>query len=244
MVSTPSPQVHSFTKPELPIAFTKGDAAATKSGATITYGPYHNIAPSAAVDFVQNDQQRITVHFELERPVLRVLSLRRYAEVSHWGSNLNIQDEIQLKNDGPQLKGHFSRLQHQIINHQQLPLHGTLNSISLHLPPGISAPYYIDLIGNVSTSKFRPSPALPKAVSLKNKNQPPRWSVLDIKPRYPLLGGWNYTFTLGWDAPLGDSAKYDAKNDRYVLSVPFWTPIPGASVDEAEVTIILPEGAT
>jgi dolichyl-diphosphooligosaccharide---protein glycosyltransferase subunit 1 (ribophorin I) len=121
-------------------------------------------------------------------------------------------------------------------------MYGTMQSLTLHLPPGISSPYYYDLVGNVSTSKFRPSTPLSKAAPLRGL--PLEWSVLELKPRYPLLGGWNYSFTLGWDAPLGDSVKYDAKEDRYVLGVPFWTPVPGASVDMAEVKIILPEGAT
>lgn len=58
------------------------------------------------------------------------------------------------------------------------------------------------------------------------------------------MGGWNYSFTLGWDAPLADSASYDAKTGTYYVGIPVMTLIPGAVVDEAEVKIILPEGAT
>lgn len=241
--STPTPQVHSYTQPNGVSSFVKEDVAATKSGATVTYGPFHNIPVSTSSEFLEKYQQRVAVHFQLDHPVLRLLSLHRTAEVSHWGSNLNIQDDIHLKNDGAALKGQFSRLQHQLIAYQQLPMYGTLTTLTLHLPPGISEPYYYDLIGNVSTSSFRPA-ASHKTVSLKNLNKSPRYSVLELRPRYPLLGGWNYTFTLGWDAPLGDSVRYDAGEGRHVLSVPFWTPIPGASVDEATVTVILPEGAT
>ncbi|KAF8592190.1 oligosaccharyl transferase alpha subunit [Ramaria rubella] len=240
-IRTPSPQVHTYTQPSSLAAFTQEERSATKSGSTITYGPYNNIPASTTHDFLAT-QQRISIHYEIEIPVIRVLSLRRAAEVSHWGSNLNIQDNIHLKNDGAELKGHFSRLTHQFQVFQQRPLFGTLQTITLHLPPGISSPYYYDLIGNVSTSKFRPSPPISRSVSLKNA--PLRTSVLELKPRYPLLGGWNYSFTLGWDAPLGDSVRYDARRDRYILGVPFWTPVPGAPVDEVEVTIILPEGAT
>ncbi|KIJ57101.1 hypothetical protein M422DRAFT_773793 [Sphaerobolus stellatus SS14] len=243
-IRTPSTQVHSYTKPKVASALLKDDLAATKSGATITYGPFQNIPVSTASEFLKKTQQRVSVHYQIEHPVLRVLSLHRTAEVSHWGSNLNIQDEIHLKNDGPKLKGQFSRLTHQILAYQKLPTYGTLISLTLHLPPGISAPYYYDLIGNVSTSKFRPSPAHPKTVTLKHTPPTARSSVLEFKPRYPLLGGWNYTFTLGWDAPLADSVKFDSKSSRYILGVPFWTPISTASVDEAEVQVILPEGAT
>ena len=66
---------------------------------------------------------------------------------------------------------------------------------------------------------------------------------MEIRPRYPLLGGWNYTYTLGWDAPLGDSATFDKSTGKYIVGVPFMTPIPGAAVDEASFTVVLPEGA-
>ncbi|KAF8524598.1 oligosaccharyl transferase alpha subunit [Hysterangium stoloniferum] len=241
-VRTPTPQIHDYSQPTALPSFTEEEKSASKSGSTITYGPYSNIPPSANSEFSKTTQQRISIHYEIDRPVLRVLSLNRIAEVSHWGSNLNIQDEIHLKNDGAKLKGQFSRLLHQVQSFQKRPMYGTLTGLRLHLPAGISDPYFIDLNGNVSTSSFRPSPSSPKSVSLKN--QPVQFSILELKPRYPIVGGWSYNFTLGWDAPLGDSVKYDAKRDRYVLGVPFWTPIPGASVDEAEVTVILPEGAT
>ncbi|KAF8476511.1 oligosaccharyl transferase alpha subunit [Gautieria morchelliformis] len=239
-IRSPTSKIHNYTEPPNLSQFTKDEPSASKSSATITYGPYNSIPVSTTPDFLST-QQRISIHYEIERAVLRVLSLHRTAEVSHWGSNLNIQDEIHLKNDGAQLKGQFSRLSYQIQAFQQLPMFGTMQSLTLHLPSGISSPYYYDLVGNVSTSKFRPSTP-PKAAPLKGS--PPQWSVLELKPRYPLLGGWNYSFTLGWDAPLGDSVKYDAEADRYVLGVPFWTPVPGASVDMAEVKIVLPEGAT
>lgn len=58
------------------------------------------------------------------------------------------------------------------------------------------------------------------------------------------MGGWNYSFTLGWDAPLEDSASYDKSTGRYIVEVPIMTPVPGAVVNEEVLTVILPEGAT
>jgi oligosaccharyltransferase complex subunit alpha (ribophorin I) len=58
------------------------------------------------------------------------------------------------------------------------------------------------------------------------------------------MGGWNYSFTLGWDSPLQDSANWDAKNGRYIVGVPIMTQIPSAVMNDAEVKVILPEGAT
>lgn len=73
----------------------------TKSGATITYGPYKDIHASANEQFATEKQQRIAVHYAYDHPVLEITKLERAAEISHWGANLNIQDNIQLHNSGP-----------------------------------------------------------------------------------------------------------------------------------------------
>lgn len=136
------------------------------------------------------------------------------------------------------LKGHFSRLEHQTQNFYKRPAPHVLPALTLHLPPGISNTYYYDLVGNVSTSRLRVAPAAPKG--LRNN----RFSILELRPRYPLFGGWNYSFTLGWDASLSDSTVYDKSTGKYIVEIPVMTAIPGAAVNHAEVSIILPEGAT
>jgi len=138
----------------------------------------------------------------------------------------------------PRLKGHFSRLEHQTQAFYKRAAPHVLPALTLHLPSGIRNTYYYDTIGNVSTSRLRVAPSVPK-----NK-QGTQFSVLEFKPRYPILGGWNYSFTLGWDSPLADSASYDKSTGRYIVEVPIMTPILGAVVDNEELTVILPEGAT
>ena len=138
----------------------------------------------------------------------------------------------------PSLKGHFSRLEYQSQAYFGRPQPHTIPQLVLHLPPGIHSTYYYDLVGNVSTSHLRTTPSAPKGVESN------RYSALDLRPRYPIMGGWNYSFTLGWDSPLEDYAGYDKKTGKYVVGVPIMTIIPGAVVDEAEVKIVLPEGAT
>lgn len=136
------------------------------------------------------------------------------------------------------LKGHFSRLDHQTQAFYKRQAPHVLPALTLHLPAGVRNTYYYDLIGNVSTSRLRVAPSVPK-----NK-QGTSFSVLEMKPRYPLLGGWNYTFTLGWDSPLADLASYDKSTGRYYVEVPIMTPILGAVVNNEELKIVLPEGAT
>jgi len=236
-VRAPSPRITSYTTPEGLDVFTT-DNIATKSGATITYGPFNNIPPSASAAFIKERQKPILIHYFFAAPVVEITSLKRSAEISHWGANLNIQNDIALRNAGPELKGHFSRLVHQSQSYyNRIPPH-IIPSLTFHLPPGIHSAYYYDLNGNVSTSRLRTAPSVPKAVD----NQ--QYSTLELRPRYPLMGGWNYSFTIGWDSPLADSAGYDASSGRYVIGIPVQTVIPGAVVNEAEVKITLPEGAT
>ncbi|EDR12406.1 oligosaccharyl transferase alpha subunit [Laccaria bicolor S238N-H82] len=232
-----TPRLLSHTTPENVEAFTN-DAPVTTSGATIVYGPYNDIPSSTTHAFISEHQQPITVHYHHEQPVLEVSRLKRVVEISHWGSNLNTQDDIFLHNAGPALKGHFSRLDHQTQSYFKRPAPHVLSALTLHLPAGIRNTYYYDLIGNVSTSKLRAAASVPK------NQQGSQFSILELKPRYPLLGGWNYSFTLGWDAPLEDSASYDRHDGKYIVEVPILTPIPGAVVSDAELVVILPEGAS
>ncbi|KAI9001442.1 oligosaccharyl transferase alpha subunit [Trametes punicea] len=235
-IRSPNPQVNSYTDPEN-IEFT-GDSVVTKSGSTITYGPFHNIPPSATQDFVDTKQRQITVHYGYDLPVLEVTKLERAAEISHWGANLNVENKIHLHNAGPRLKGHFSRLEHQTQSYFGRSAPHVLSGVNLMLPPGIHSTYYYDLIGNVSTSRLRTVPSVPKGTSSNS------YSLLELRPRYPVMGGWNYSFTLGWDSPLHDYAGYDSATGKYIVGIPLITVIPTAVVDEAEFKIILPEGAT
>lgn len=90
----------SFTTPKDVQDFTL-DPPASQSGATVTYGPFNNIPRSTDENFIAEHQQPVTIHYFHEQPVLEVLKLIRSAEISHWGANLNIQDNIQLHNAGP-----------------------------------------------------------------------------------------------------------------------------------------------
>lgn len=56
------------------------------------------------------------------------------------------------------------------------------------------------------------------------------------------MGGWNYTFTIGYDAVLEDFVK--RRNGDFVLAVPFLTEIKEVAIDDVTLSIRLPEGAT
>ena len=97
---SPSPTIQYYTEPEGIESFTL-EAPVTKSGAVLTYGPYNDFPASANQEFVESVQKHIAVQYAYDVPVLEITKLERAAEISHWGANLNIQDNIWLHNAGP-----------------------------------------------------------------------------------------------------------------------------------------------
>jgi oligosaccharyltransferase complex subunit alpha (ribophorin I) len=154
------------------------------------------------------------------------------------------RDHIVLTLSCSSLKGHFSRIEHQMATHMKKDNSHVLSNMVMHLPPGARDAYFVDQAGNVSTSKFRPAPPSPAHISTSPHLLPgSRASVLDLKPRYPVLGGWNYSFSVGWNVKLLDGWMKSQGSD-YSLQIPFMTPITDVAVDKAIVQIILPEGAS
>ncbi|WRT64738.1 uncharacterized protein IL334_001672 [Kwoniella shivajii] len=245
-IRAPHPSILSASS--VPETYTR-DNTLTKSGGTITLGPFHSLPPTLISNGGSQkkvEQHPFSVHYETKDPVIGIRTLKRAAEVSHWGANLNIQDEIDLVNEGPKLKGHFSRLAHQQSKfHAHVPAQ-ILTELTLKLPPTSHSTYYYDTIGNVSTSHFRQGSTPATKKQPKGVKTSPRIvdGTLELKPRYPLLGGWNYSFTIGWDTPLGDVLKTDEKDGKRILAVPFITALKDVVVDQAELLVILPEGAS
>lgn len=227
----PSAYTTSRQKTEVKFAFSNipdytrlpgsGDIAEfpVKQGAKLTYGPFDEKA-AGAVEPVQ-------VRFEFNRPVNHVAELERDVEVSHWGGNVAFEERYTWIQGGANLTNLFSRVKYQ---HFRLPTWHILREMRFPLRVGSSDPYYTDVIGNISTSHFR-----------SNKRE----ALLEIKPRYPLFGGWKFPFTIGWNS---DAQNFLRKTETggYVLNVPFLEgpkQAEGVEYEQVQVRVILPEGA-
>lgn len=126
------------------------------------------------------------------------------------------------------MKGHFSRVTWATTSYYN-PATSAIKGLVFNLPPGTKDPYFTDEIGNVSTSRFRSN--------FREAN-------LELKPRYPIFGGWNYSFVTGWNNELSTFLR-KGKGSEYVLKVPFLEgPREIITYTTIDVTIILPEGAT
>ena len=204
----------------------KSGADPSRKGSTYTYGPYETakIAPGT--------EHPITVRYEFTKPVITAHLLERDVEVSHWGGNLASEERFWLRHNGSQLANQFSRVEWTFTSYQNAPS-SALRDIPFPLQPGSMDPYYIDDIGNVSTSHFRAGNGKTAA-------------NLELKPRYPLFGGWNYSFRVGWNNDLAGFLRQATGVDSYVLKVPFLQgpKIPeGIQYERVVVRVVLPEGA-
>ena len=134
-----------------------------------------------------------------------------------------------MTNAGAKLKDNFSRQMWAAKSYYNHPT-AAVKQLSYPLHSGTSDVYYTDEIGNVTTSRFRSNL---------------REAHLELKPRFPLMGGWNYTFTVGWNNDLGRYLKQKITGgEDYVLKVPFMQgPSEYITYEHFELRVILPEGA-
>ncbi|GAA6017787.1 hypothetical protein JCM11491_004619 [Sporobolomyces phaffii] len=242
-VKTPTPRVLSAREPDgFSVAHAQGSAMVTFT----SKGSVANLPPQFAA-----------LHYQQPEAVGSIRTLDRIVEISHWGSNMAIQDNIDLANVGPSLEGHFARIDHQKATMMRRQNNLAITSLSISLPPNAHAAYYYDAVGNISTSRFRPStsPSLSASAGIlpSQKKRPsaakPGPALLELTPRYPLLGGWNFSFTIGYDLPLQDWLKVRSSSPsskggaKYVAAVPFLTPIKDIAVDNVRLEIRLPERA-
>ncbi|UJR22106.1 hypothetical protein I4U23_025171 [Adineta vaga] len=185
-----------------------------KSEQTITYGPYENIAASTS--------NELSLHFENNNPFLTVSNLKRWIEISHWG-NIAVEETIDIYHSGAKLKGSFSRLDFQ----RRQDSFSAVKTFKTSLPASARDIYYRDEIGNVSTSHVR---------EMQDQVE------VEIRPRFPLYGGWKTHYILGYNVP---SYQYlYNKGNQYVLKMRLIDHVYDEQLlEQVTVKIVLPEHA-
>jgi len=144
-------------------------------------------------------------------------------EVSHWG-NIAFEETIDIAHTGSKLKGRFSRLDYQ----RGLTSKSAVSDFKTHLPLSAKDIYYRDEIGNISSSHVR---KISGAIEV------------EIKPRFPLFGGWKTHYVIGYNTPSSDFLLKSGGN--FVLQTRLVDHIYANQViDKATVKIVLPEGSS
>ncbi|CAH2102917.1 unnamed protein product [Euphydryas editha] len=196
-------------------SFTKVKPFSQQDG-TIVYGTYANIAPFS--------EKELNVHYKNNSPFLTVTRLERLIEVSHWG-NIAVEEIIEIEHTGAKLKGPFSRYDYQ-QDHHSGP--ASVRSYKTLLPASASDVYYRDTNGNISTSNMKV-----KKDSVE----------LDLRPRYPLFGGWRSHYTLGYNVPSYEYLYHSG--NEYLLKMRAVDHVfDDMQIDELVTKVILPEGST
>jgi oligosaccharyltransferase complex subunit alpha (ribophorin I) len=162
--------------------------------------------------------------------VSHVSRLERDLDVSPWGGTVAFEERYTLYHRGANLSSLFNRVKWQQSQYYS-PTSFALKEMKFPLRVGSVDTYYYDVIGNISTSRFR-----------SNKRE----ALLEIKPRYPIFGGWKFPFTIGWNSDAKNFLR-KAASGGFVLNVPFLEgpkQPEGVEYEQVEVRVILPEGAT
>ncbi|PAV63078.1 hypothetical protein WR25_19851 [Diploscapter pachys] len=180
----------------------------------LTYGPY--------ADQPAFNSKPINVHFENNAPFLVATVVERVIEISHWG-NIAVEEYVELEHRGAELKGTFSRIDFQMDRRgRRQP---AVQQWTTVLPATAKDIYYRDEIGNISTSGVRV-----RADSVD----------VEIKPRYPLFGGWRTSYVIGYNVPSYEYL-YKKGND-YALRVRLLDHVMDNIVVEKLTTkVIIPE---
>lgn len=163
--------------------------------------------------------------FTKTTPLTYVNYLKRDLWVSHWSNTLQLEEYYEVTNHGPKLDKGFSRAEY--LNEKiGLKHHWSINALRIPFDKTKeiqeNSIYFVDKVGNVSTSQFY------------NEE-------LIVRPRFPLFGGWNYNFTIGWNYDLTQFLKQN--NEEYILNAHILDGILDTTYGKINFNIYLPEGA-
>ncbi|KAJ2765037.1 dolichyl-diphosphooligosaccharide--protein glycosyltransferase subunit 1, partial [Coemansia nantahalensis] len=222
---------------------------ATRDKRTVTFGPFSSGDVAAATGLADT---RVEVQFTDNAEQLEALTHRREYFVSHWANDLNVLEHYALRNCGPAIEGTFDKVKQTIARFTQMR-DNLVKVLLVKVPAAARNMYVVDEIGNVSTSAV--------TRQLRPQGEPP-FKVMQLRPRYPLAGGWNYTWWHGYSVPLDGYLKVDpTRRTRHLLRVPFIGSMAASmaqdetvpltafdtqniAISNYELRITLPEGAT
>jgi len=187
-----------------------------KKGKTIIYGPYNDVPAYAYSPSM--------VHFAHDRAFVTATSSSRQITVSPWWSEVRVREDVFVRHSGAALKGAFNRAEYQ--TKPKTSARSAAASLTALLPREAKGFYYRDDLGNVSTSFVTKNAA---------------HSVMTLRPRYPLFGGWTASFTVGYTLPLSAAASFS--EGRFRLSLPLGVSLEDVAADLHSVSVTLPEGA-
>lgn len=168
------------------------------------------------------------IHFYDNNAALVAKTYQKTIQVGYWASVLDVQEDFSVHHEGAKLKnGHFSRVDFKIgaNSHGQTSV---VKSFTAILPLGATNVVYKDAIGNVTTSHLR----------YEKKR-----AILELEPRYPLYGGWRFTWFHAYTVPYLPALVRTPSTEEYKIKASFLPSVKGLTLEKAALKFILPEGA-
>eukprot|EP00033_Pygsuia_biforma_P002363 GCRY01002614.1.p1 GENE.GCRY01002614.1~~GCRY01002614.1.p1 ORF type:complete len:606 (+),score=139.67 GCRY01002614.1:48-1820(+) len=191
-----------------------------QDGKKVTLGPYKDVAPFSS--------KTRSLHFQNNSPFLVEEETVKDIELSHWAANIAVEESHQMKHVGAKVKS-FSRLDYQRQGYMSTG-NPSVAFLNRRFPVEINDMYYRDTIGNISTSFLRRE--------LDSH-------LLQARPRFPLFGGWQTEFTLGYNLPM---TKYvtlsPTDSSLHTLTFPLDALFDDTVSKKLVVRVTLPEGAS
>eukprot|EP00466_Bigelowiella_natans_P010879 jgi/Bigna1/137674/aug1.40_g12382 len=121
-----------------------------------------------------------------------------------------------------EIKDVFSR-----IDYEKGQRGSSFDHFTAKLPENSYGIDYRDDIGNISTSNVRET----------SKNV-----VFEMRPRFPLFGGWKSIFNLYYTVPITQLVSTIPGTSSYMLNTTFSTPFDEVVTEKATIKVVLPEG--
>nr|XP_627830.1 ribophorin I -like dolichyl-diphosphooligosaccharide--protein glycosyltransferase 67kDa subunit [Cryptosporidium parvum Iowa II]EAK90081.1 ribophorin I -like, putative dolichyl-diphosphooligosaccharide--protein glycosyltransferase 67kDa subunit precursor, signal peptide plus transmembrane domain at C-terminus [Cryptosporidium parvum Iowa II]QOY41395.1 Ribophorin I [Cryptosporidium parvum]WKS78624.1 ribophorin I-like [Cryptosporidium sp. 43IA8]WRK33116.1 Ribophorin I [Cryptosporidium parvum] len=194
------------------------------------------------VHLVSQDKQgdKFLVHFSLNNHLVYFDSVSRIIEISHWG-NVKVKEEYSGINMAAHNKGEFHRKEIMILSGQgfaRMRNPGTVLPHNTHvclfvdhvLPYRAVGLEYYDQIGNISYSNAWRVGA--------------SHTMLQIQPRSPLMGGWQFDYIVEYNLPLETVVFYDQSLKLYMLNLTMIPSAKGIYSENVNTQIRFPTGSS
>eukprot|EP01054_Gregarina_sp_Poly1_P007104 Gregarina_sp_Poly_1__7103@NODE_388_length_8987_cov_115_762892_g317_i0_p2_GENE_NODE_388_length_8987_cov_115_762892_g317_i0NODE_388_length_8987_cov_115_762892_g317_i0_p2_ORF_typecomplete_len594_score79_26Ribophorin_I/PF04597_14/4_4e47_NODE_388_length_8987_cov_115_762892_g317_i071208901 len=160
-------------------------------------------------------------------------SFVRKIYVPQWGQQLKLEETYQLTNEAAPMKGDYRGSDIHVAMRRLIgtrrshdfALSGSpiLFTFDARVPRSASGFEYYDTIGNISTSHVT-----------RRRDE----FLVELEPRYPLLGGWSFGWTLKYLIP--DSSWIVKSATTYSISIPWSAAVSGLWADTVTAQVILP----
>lgn len=187
----------------------------------LKYGPILTDIPAFTID-------PIGLLYEHNRPIAKVNNLQRSIWLPASGADkISIEEYYELTNDAAALSLGFSRVEYMKGQYDRIRKHFSISHLEIPLTDDrkFDDYYYVDHVGQVSSHQIA-------------------HNHLILQPRFPIFGGWNYNFTLGWSNTLGNFVhKVLDREDTYIAKVPLLNTMRDVFYENVDVNFYLPEDA-